>query len=363
MLRRRRHLSLDTNIEEFLQEHNNLLLIHYSYSDIKKMTKHFSDKLGQGGFGSVCKGKLRCGNLVAIKMLANSKGNGQDFINEVATIGRIHHVNVVRLIGFCFEGLKRALVYDFMPNGSLDKYIFTQEQKGTISSSSWERMYKISLGVAHGIEYLHQGCDMQILHFDIKPHNVLLDEDFNPKISDFGLAKLYPTNENTVPLTAARGTIGYIAPELFYKSMGGVSHKADVYSFGMLLMDMVGRRKNVNPFADASSQFYFPSWIYDKLNQGEDMEMEDATEYDKIIARKLIIVALSCIQMKPIDRRSMSKVIEMLESPTELLQMPPKPFLASPLERVEDGHTIIESSPISESSSYSLSYNSMIQSN
>ncbi|XP_043694222.1 rust resistance kinase Lr10-like [Telopea speciosissima] len=363
MLRRRRHLSLDTNIEEFLQEHNNLLLIQYSYSDIKKMTKHFRDKLGQGGFGSVYKGKLRSGNLVAIKMLANSKGNGQDFMNEVGTIGRIHHVNVVRLIGFCFEGSKRALVYDFMPNGSLDKYIFTQEQKGTISSSSWERMYKISLGVAHGIEYLHQGCDMQILHFDIKPHNVLLDEDFNPKISDFGLAKLYPTNENTVPLTAARGTIGYIAPELFYKSMGGVSHKADVYSFGMLLMDMVGRRKNVNPFADASSQFYFPSWIYDKLNQGEDMEMEDATEYDKIIARKLIIVALSCIQMKPIDRPSMSKVIEMLESPTELLQMPPKPFLASPLERVEDGHTIIESSPISESSSYSLSYNSMIQSN
>ncbi|XP_043694875.1 rust resistance kinase Lr10-like [Telopea speciosissima] len=363
MLQRRRHLSLDTNIEEFLQEHNNLLLIQYSYSDIKKMTKHFRDKLGQGGFGSVYKGKLRSGNLVAIKMLANSKGNGQDFMNEVGTIGRIHHVNVVRLIGFCFEGLKRALVYDFMPNGSLDKYIFTQEQKGTIYSSSWERMYKISLGVAHGIEYLHQGCDMQILHFDIKPHNILLDEDFTPKISDFGLAKLYPTNDNTVPLTAARGTIGYIAPELFYKSVGGVSYKADVYSFGMLLMDMAGRRKNVNPFANSSSQIYFPSWIYDKLNQGEAMEMEDATEDDKRIARKLIIVALSCIQLKPVDRPSMSKVIEMLESPTELLQMPPRPFLASPLERVEGCHTIMESSPISESSSYSLSYNSMIQSN
>ncbi|XP_042487663.1 rust resistance kinase Lr10-like [Macadamia integrifolia] len=320
------------------------------------MTKSFKDKLGQGGFGSVYKGKLRSGNLVAIKMLATSKGNGQDFINEVATIGRIHHVNVVRLIGFCFEGSKRALVYDFMPNGSLDKYIFNQEQRGNISLSSWEKMYKIALGVAHGIEYLHRGCDMQILHFDIKPHNVLLDEDFTPKISDFGLAKLYPTNDNTVPLTAARGTIGYIAPEMFYKSMGGVSYKADVYSFGMLLMEMAGRRKNVNPFANTSSQTYFPSWIYDKLNQGEDMEMEDASEDDKKITRKMIIIALCCIQMKPADRPSMSKVIEMLESPTELLQMPPKPFLAS-LERVEEDFRIIESS-----SYHSSSYKSMIQS-
>ncbi|XP_042501334.1 rust resistance kinase Lr10-like [Macadamia integrifolia] len=347
---RRRHLSLDTNIEEFLQEHNNLFLIQYSYSDIKKMTKNFKDKLGQGGFGSVYKGKLRSGNLVAIKILATSKGNGEDFINEVGTIGRIHHVNVVRLIGFCFKGSKRALVYDFMPNGSLDKYIFNQEQRGNISLCSWEKMYKIALGVAHGIEYLHQGCDMQILHFDIKPHNILLDDDFTPKISDFGLAKLYPTDDSIVSLTAARGTIGYIAPELFYKSMGGVSYKADVYSFGMLLMEMAGRRKNVNPYADNSSQIYFPSWIYDKLNQGEDMEMEDTSEDDKKIARKMIIVALYCIQMKPVDRPSMSKVIEMLESPTELLQMPPNPFLAS-LERVEEDHLIMESSPNSESSS------------
>ncbi|XP_042486585.1 rust resistance kinase Lr10-like [Macadamia integrifolia] len=316
----------------------------------------------QGGFGSVYKGKLRSGNLVAIKILATSKGNGEDFINEVGTIGRIHHVNVVRLIGFCFKGSKRALVYDFMPNGSLDKYIFNQEQRGNISLCSWEKMYKIALGVAHGIEYLHQGCDMQILHFDIKPHNILLDDDFTPKISDFGLAKLYPTDDSIVSLTAARGTIGYIAPELFYKSMGGVSYKADVYSFGMLLMEMAGRRKNVNPYADNSSQIYFPSWIYDKLNQGEDMEMEDASEDDKKIARKIIIVALYCIQMKPADRPSMSKVIEMLESPTELLQMPPKPFLAS-LERLEEDFRIIESSPVSKSSSYdSSSYNLMIQS-
>ncbi|KAJ4953768.1 hypothetical protein NE237_030600 [Protea cynaroides] len=357
---RRRHFSMDTNIEEFLQEHNNLMLVQYSYSEIKKMTKHFSDKLGQGGFGLVYKGKLRSGNLVAIKMLTKSKGNGQDFINEVATIGRIHHVNVVRLIGFCFERSKRALVYDFMPNGSLDKFIFIQEQ--TEIFLSWENMYKIALGIAHGIEYLHRGCAMQILHFDIKPHNVLLDEDFTPKISDFGLAKLYLTTDNTVSLTAARGTIGYIAPELVYKSMGGVSYKADVYSFGMLLMEMAGRRKNVNPFANTTSQVYFPSWVYEKLSRGEDMEMEDATDEDKSTIRKMIIVALSCIQLKPDDRPSMSRVIEMLESPTELLQMPPRPFLGSSLERMTDDQTIIEPSTTSLQSSSSSNY-SVIQSN
>ncbi|KAM7461693.1 hypothetical protein LguiA_029814 [Lonicera macranthoides] len=227
---RRRHLAVDDTIENFLQSHNNFMPIRYSYSQIKEMTKGFKDKLGQGGYGSVFKAKLRSGHLVAIKLLGkSSKANGQDFINEVATIGRIHHVNVVHLFGYCAEGSKRALIYDFMPNGSLDKFIFSKgENKAPLS---WERMYDIALGVARGIEYIHRGCDMQILHFDIKPHNILLDENFVPKISDFGLAKLYSTDDNIVSLTAARGTLGYIAPEFFYKHIGGVSYKADVYSF------------------------------------------------------------------------------------------------------------------------------------
>lgn len=324
-LLRRRHLSMDENIEEFLQGHNNLMPIRYSYLDIKRMTKNFKDKLGQGGFGTVFRGQLRSGRHVAVKMLGKSKGNGQEFINEVATIGRIHHVNVVQLIGFCSNGSKRALIYEFMPNGSLEKYTFSQEKEERLSLS-WDKMYEIALGVARGIEYLHRGCDIQILHFDIKPHNILLDENFVPKISDFGLAKFYPINDNTITLTAARGTIGYIAPELFYKSIGGVSYKADVYSFGMLLMEMAGRRKNLNAFADHSSQIYFPSWIYDRFNQGEDMEIGDATENEKRIAKKLVIVALWCIQLKPIDRPSMSKVVEMLEGNAEFLELPPKPF-------------------------------------
>ncbi|KAL6311369.1 hypothetical protein AAG906_022960 [Vitis piasezkii] len=195
---------------------------------------------------------------------------------------------------------------------------------------SWERLYKIALGVGRGIEYLHQGCDMQILHFDIKPHNILLDEDFTPKVSDFGLAKLYSTDESIVSVTAARGTLGYIAPELFYKNIGGVSFKADVYSFGMLLLEMVGKRKNVNAFAEHSSQIYFPSWIYDRYDQGEDMEMGDATR-----------------MKKPMDRPSMSKTLEMLEGEIELLKMPPKPTLWS----IENHEQSMVEVPISSSNS------------
>ncbi|WKA07408.1 hypothetical protein VitviT2T_025239 [Vitis vinifera] len=284
-------------------------------------------KAGQGGFGSVYKGKLRSGQIVAVKMLVISKANGQDFINEVATIGRIHHINVVRLVGFCVEGSKWALIYDFMSNGSLDKFIFLKGEKSI--PLSWERLYKIALGVGRGIEYLHQGCDMQILHFDIKPHNILLDEDFTPKVSDFGLAKLYSTDESIVSLTAARGTLGYIAPELFYKNIGHVSYKADVYSFGMLLMEMVGKRRHVSAHEENLSEIFFPSWIYDQIEQGGHMEMGDATEDEKKYMRKMIIVALWCVQMKPIDRPSMSKALNMLEGDVEILQMPLKPTLYS----------------------------------
>ncbi|KAK9911911.1 hypothetical protein M0R45_035791 [Rubus argutus] len=321
---RRRHLSMYNTIEEFLQGENNFVPIRYSYSDLKKMTNKFKDKLGEGGYGCVFKAKLRSGRYGAIKMLDKPKANGEEFISEVATIGRIHHVNVVQLIGYCVEGSKCALVYDFMPNGSLEKYIYSKE--GSIPLS-YKQIYEISLGVAQGIEYLHQGCDMQILHFDIKPHNILLDQNFIPKVSDFGLAKLYPTDNSIVSLTAARGTLGYIAPELFYKNIGGVSYKADVYSFGMLLMEMASKRKNLNAIVENSSQIYFPSWVYDQYSQGKDhLEMVDVTEEERMIIKKMIITALWCIQMKPTDRPSMNQVIEMLGGDVDRLQMPNKPF-------------------------------------
>nr|XP_034920026.1 rust resistance kinase Lr10-like [Populus alba] len=320
---RRRHLSVYDTVEQFLQGQNNLMPVRYSYSDIKKITRGFKDKLGEGGFGTVYKGKLRSGRFAAVKLLGKSKSNGQDFINEVATIGRIHHTNVVRLIGFCAEGSKRALVYDFMPNGSLDRHLFSRE--GSIFLS-WQKLHQISLGVARGIDYLHLGCDMQILHFDIKPHNILLDENLTPKVSDFGLARLYPTNGSITSLTAARGTIGYMAPELFYKNIGRVSYKADVYSFGMLVLEMAGKRKNVNALAENSSQVYWPYWVHDQVSDGKAIEIgDDATEEERKIVKKMIMVGLWCIQMKPMDRPTMKNVVEMLEGDLENLQLPPKP--------------------------------------
>ncbi|KAK4544311.1 hypothetical protein RGQ29_033005 [Quercus rubra] len=297
------HSPMYDNVEEFLQSQINLMPIRYSYSEIRKMSKGFKDKLGEGGYGSVHKGKLQSGLLVAIKMLGGSKANRRDFINEVATIGRIHHGNVGQLIGYCAEGLKCALII--------------------------EKTFDIALGVARGIEYLHRGCDMQILHFDIKPHNILLDENFTPKVSDFGLAKLYPIDGSTVSLTTARGILGYIAPKLFYKNIGGVSYKVDVYSFDMLLLEIASRKKNFNQFVDHSSQIYFPTWVYGQFSEGNDIEMEDATEEEKKTTKKMIIVALWCIQMKPSDRPSMNKVVKMLEGEVESLQMPSKPFLSS----------------------------------
>ncbi|KAB1206254.1 hypothetical protein CJ030_MR7G014399 [Morella rubra] len=338
---RRRHLSMYDAVEEFLQSHNNLVPIRYSYSEIKKMTKRFKDKLGEGGYGTVFKGTLRSGRLVAIKMLGKSKANGQDFINEVATIGRIHHANVVQLIGFCVEGSKQALVYEFMPKGSLNKFVCSE---GSILLS-YEIMHDIALGVARGIAYLHRGCEMQILHFDIKPHNILLDDNFAPKVSDFGLAKLYPVDDDIVSITAARGTLGYMAPELFYKNIGDVSYKADVYSFGMLLMEMLGKRNNLNASSDHSSQTYFPTWVYNQIEEGKHIEIEDATEAEKKISKKIIIVALWCIQMKPNDRPSMNEVVKMLEGEIECLQMPPKPFISAlDQSQMEDiGHNISQS--------------------
>ncbi|KAL3730404.1 hypothetical protein ACJRO7_027422 [Eucalyptus globulus] len=337
----------DENIEEFLQAHNNFMPIRYSYSDIKKITRNFKHKLGEGGYGSVYKGILRSGNEVAVKILNKPKSNGQDFISEVGTIGRIHHVNVVQLVGFCFNKSKQALVYDYMSNRSLDKHIFS---KDGYYSLDYKRIYEISLGVARGIAYLHRGCDMQILHFDIKPHNILLDQNFTPKVFDFGLAKLYPTNHNVVSLTVARGTLGYMAPELFYKDIGGVSYKVDVYSFGMLLMEMAGRRRNVNAKADRSSQIYFPLWVYDQLHEENEIEMEVVQE-EREIVRKMVIVALWCIQLIPNDRPSMTKVLDMLEGDINKLQLPPKPLLYPSEEPVDDVYTGIELESCSISSS------------
>ncbi|CAK8574030.1 unnamed protein product [Lathyrus sativus] len=320
-------------IEEYLKEHGPLSAVRYNYSDIKKITNSFKNKLGQGGYGSVYKGKLRDERNVAVKILSESKGEGEDFINEVASISRTSHVNVVRLLGFCLDGSKKALIYEYMSNGSLEKFIYEEKNplQNDLQLLDCKTLYDIGIGIAHGLEYLHRGCNTRILHFDIKPHNILLDEDFCPKISDFGLAKICPRKESIVSIFGARGTPGYIAPELFSRNFGEVSHKSDVYSYGMMVLEMVGHRKNIKVEVDCSSELYFPHWIYKCLELNQDLGLKCIkNEIDEEMVRKMTVVSLWCIQTNPSNRPSMHKVVEMLEGSLQVLEMPPKPFLSSP---------------------------------
>ncbi|KAM0944352.1 putative glycerophosphodiester phosphodiesterase, protein kinase RLK-Pelle-LRK10L-2 family [Dioscorea sansibarensis] len=321
--------SKDQTIETFIQTHGTLSPKRYSYSEVKKITRSFQHKLGQGGFGTVFKGNLSDGHAVAVKLLntTNGNGDGEEFLNEVASIGRTSHINIVSLVGFCFQGSKRALIYDLMPNGSLEKYIYAEDPKTTLG---WEKLFQIAVGIARGLEYLHRGCNTKIVHFDIKPHNILLDEDFRLKISDFGLAKFGTHKESILSLVGARGTIGYIAPEVFSRNFGIVSSKSDVYSYGMMILEMAGGRRNVKITADRTSEIYFPHWIYEHLDKDEGMERCGVTAGTQDIARKLIVVGLWCIQTRSESRPTMSKVVEMLEGSINDLELPPKPYLFSP---------------------------------
>ena len=324
----------DKSVEAFVIQYGSLSTKRYTYSDIKIMTNSFRVKLGQGGFGTVFKGTLSDGRLVAVKILNSSKASGQEFINEVASIGRTSHINIVALLGFCFEYEKRALVYEFMPNGSLDRFICGHAPLNPSGHIKVEKLFQVSLGIAHGLDYLHRGCNTRILHLDIKPHNILLDEDFCPKIADFGLAKLYSRKESIVSMLEARGTIGYIAPEVFMRNFGGVSHKSDVYSYGMLILEMVGGKKNVDIGVGVgsghTSEIYFPYWIYNRLKNDEFLLDSLTTIEENEYAKKMTIVGLWCIQTDPRQRPSINEVIDMLEGSMEALEIPPKPFFSSP---------------------------------
>nr|TKW13078.1 hypothetical protein SEVIR_5G076600v2 [Setaria viridis] len=322
---------IHSKVEMFLNTYSASKPTRYTFSEVKKITRRFNNKLGQGGFGSVYKGDLSNGVPVAVKVLENSKGEGEEFINEVATIGTIHHANVVRLLGFCSEGSRRALIYEFMPNASLEKYIFSRASDTCCQEKlTPNRMLEIATGIAKGIEYLHQGCNQRILHFDIKPSNILLDYSFKPKISDFGLAKLCARDQSIVTLTAARGTMGYIAPEIYSRNFGTVSYKSDVYSFGMVVLEMMSGESSSDPQTKNDNDVYIPEWIYEKIVTGQELELiREITQGEKDIMRKLAIVALWCIQWNPVNRPSMTKVVNMLTDSLQSLKMPPKPFVSS----------------------------------
>ncbi|PIA40634.1 hypothetical protein AQUCO_02400002v1 [Aquilegia coerulea] len=295
------------SIETFLRNYTLGRPTRFSYKHLKKYTNNFSNKIGQGGFGSVYKGQLLNSFTIAVKVLdvATEKSEAQ-FLNEVLTIGRIHHNHLVRLLGYCFEQSQRALIYEHMVNGSLNKYIHQKKhginshQQNTSSSAqgsidymtlTLSQLYDIAIGIAKGIAYLHEECQIKILHLDIKPHNILLDDKFRPKC-------------------------------------GPVTEKSDVYSFGMLVLEMAGMRKNFEPDLSKSSEMYFAGWVFShhviNASSGEERRDMDRKE-EKDMAMRMELVGLWCIQFEPSKRPSMRKVVDMLEK-NVVIEIPSAPF-------------------------------------
>ncbi|CAD6263759.1 unnamed protein product [Miscanthus lutarioriparius] len=247
-------------------------IIAFKYVDLQDATKKFSEKLGAGGFGSVFKGCLSDSIAIAVKRLDGARQGEKQFRAEVNSIGVIQHVNLVKLIGFCCEGDRRLLVYEHMPNGSLDSHLF--QSYGTILD--WNMRYQIALGVARGLGYLHHGCRDCIIHCDIKPQNILLDASFVPKIADFGMAKLLGREFSRV-VTTMRGTVGYLAPE--WISGTPITPKIDVYSYGMVLLEIVSGKRNCIEHSSGHTEGqgdYLPVQVAHKLLHGDILSIVDA---------------------------------------------------------------------------------------
>ncbi|KAG9444330.1 hypothetical protein H6P81_015670 [Aristolochia fimbriata] len=295
-------------------------LTEFKYAEVKKMTGSFGSLLGRGGFGTVYKGELPDGRPVAVKVVRFCSARAEEeFVSEVTIIKRTRHPNIVKLLGYSLEGSNGALVYEFAPNGPLDKYIHGHSD----DPSKFETLLRIATGVARGLEYLHSGFNIPIVHFDIKPSNILLDESFVPKIGDFGLATPWDLKKSS-STSRVRGTKGYVAPELLH---GKFSNKLDVYSYGVMLLEMVVRKKPIDTGAENISGKYLLEWVYGNASREAETGLGRIAGFaEEEGARKLILVGLWCVQAMPVDRPSMSKVLEMLEGETGDLKMPPNPF-------------------------------------
>ncbi|MCD7447138.1 hypothetical protein HAX54_023883 [Datura stramonium] len=298
-------------------------LRYFSYKDLSKDTEGFKEELGREAFGIVYKGVVEIGNPtpVAVKKLDRIVQDGEkEFETEVNVIGQTHHKNLVRLMGFCDEGPHRLLVYEFLNNGSLASFLF-----GDLKLT-WNQRTQVALGIARGLLYLHDECNTQIIHCDIKPQNILLDDHYDPRISDFGLAKLLRMDQSETQ-TAIRGTKGYVAPEWF-RNMP-VTVKADVYSFGVLLLEIICCRRNVD-YGVGEDRAILTYWAYDCYTEGtiyELVENDSDAISDRKKLEKFLMVAIWCIQEDPSLRPTMKKIVLMLEEIVEVPNPPcPNPF-------------------------------------
>ncbi|XP_027364918.1 putative receptor-like protein kinase At4g00960 isoform X1 [Abrus precatorius] len=298
--------------------------LQFHFDTIRVATDDFSDsnKLGQGGFGAVYRGRLSNGQEIAVKRLSRESGQGDvEFKNEVLLVAKLQHRNLVRLLGFSLEGSEKLLVYEFVPNKSLDYFIFDPIKKVQLD---WEMRYKIIVGIARGLVYLHEDSILRIIHRDLKPSNILLDEEMNPKISDFGMARLFVVDQTQGNTSKIVGTYGYMAPE--YAMHGQFSVKSDVFSFGVLVLEIVSGQKNTGirhgENIEDLMNFAWRNWrggtatniIDPSLNNGSQNEM-----------MRCIHIGLLCVQENVADRPTMATIALMLNSHSLSLPVPSEP--------------------------------------
>ncbi|KAK9929702.1 hypothetical protein M0R45_026790 [Rubus argutus] len=308
------------------------LPVRFGYEELVAATENFKNEIGSGGFGTVYKGIIGDKTVVAVKKITSLGVRGKmEFCNEIASIGNIHHINLVKLRGFCIHGRQCFLVYAYMNRGSLEKILFENESHDPVLE--WQKRYEIALGMARGLAYLHSGCQNTIIHCDIKPENILLHDDFQVKISDFGLAKLLSHENSKLLLTTLSGTRGYLAPE--WLTSHGITDKTDVYSYGMVLLELVRGRRNClfqssgtesddsegngTSFSSSSCELgmvYFPLFALEmhkkkRYTELADPRLEGLVRIEEV--ETLVRVALSCLHIVPTLRPSMTNVVAMLE--------------------------------------------------
>ncbi|CAN1219623.1 Probable LRR receptor-like serine/threonine-protein kinase At1g56140 [Linum perenne] len=302
---------------------------YFDYQTLKKATKNFhpDNLLGRGGFGPVYKGKLRDGRTVAVKRLSleKSQQGESEFLAEVRMITSIQHKNLVRLLGCCSEGEQRLLVYEYMKNRSLDLLVYGNSNQ----FMDWNTRFQIILGIARGLQYLHEDSPLRIVHRDIKASNVLLDDKYQPRISDFGLARFFPEDQAYLSTTFA-GTLGYTAPE--YAIRGELSEKADIYSFGVLVLEIICCRKNTD-LSLPSEQQYLPE--YNKVNELIDPMLRRHGMVEREVVH-VIHIAFLCLQPLANLRPPMSEVVSMLTRKVDA-GTPVKPAFLDSRRRAAEG--------------------------
>ncbi|GLU14101.1 hypothetical protein SLE2022_306900 [Rubroshorea leprosula] len=294
----------------------------FSYAELRVATDDFSPshKLGEGGFGPVYKGKLSDGRVVAVKQLSVASHQGKSqFVTEIATISAVQHRNLVKLYGCCIEGNRRLLVYEYLENKSLDQALFGNKDLHL----DWPTRFNICLATARGLAYLHEESRLRIVHRDVKASNILLDAGLCPKISDFGLAKLYDDKKTHIS-TRVAGTIGYLAPE--YAMRGHLTEKADVFGFGVVALEIVSGRPNSDNSQD-NEKIYLLEWAWTLYESNQSLGLVDPTlvEFDENEALRMIRVALLCTQASPMMRPPMSRVVAMLAGDIEVSPVASKP--------------------------------------